>query len=198
MANPSDCQNCWVSCVLVSISSLQLTCALRCQDLKQVLLKSFLCVFMFAHQHFPIVCKTTTSCLQEYFEIQAFDSIFVVNTTFSRVGKQTSAPTGNGLTGYQARPSFADSCWAFALMNPSGLVSSRFCRFVNRRGFVSAFSSASQTNLLSLVRQVSTPYRSTIVIELHWSWCHIQNLKQFLLAATLQIWSSTITYGRRW
>ena len=123
MANPSDCQNCWVSCVLVSISSLQLTCALRCQDLKQVLLKSFLCVFMFAHQHFPIVCKTTTSCLQEYFETQAFDSIFVVNTTFSRVGKQTSAPTGNGLTGYQARPSFADSCWAFALTNPSGLTS---------------------------------------------------------------------------
>ena len=153
--------------MLVSISSLQLTCALRCQDLKQVLLKSFLCVFMFAHQHFPIVCKTTTSCLQEYFEVQVFNSIFVVNTTFSRVGKQTSAPTGNGLTGYQARPSFADSCWAFALTNPSGLTSRRFCRSLNSRELVSAFSSASQTNLLALVRQVSTPYRSTIVIELH-------------------------------
>ena len=200
MANPSDWQmNCWVSCALGFFSSLQLTCALRCQDYKHVWLKSFLCVFVFA-QHFPLSAKPLFLCLQEYFEIQVFDSIFVVNTTFSRVGvgKQMSAPTGNGLTGYQARPSFADSCWAFALTNPSGLTSRRFCRFVNSRGFVSAFSSASQTNLLALVRQVSTPYRSTIVIELHWSWCRIQNLKQFLLAAPLQIWSSTITYGRRW
>ena len=38
----------------------------------------------------------------------------------------------------------------------------------------------------------------TVVIELHWLWCRIRNFKQFLLAATAQIWSSTITYGRRW
>ena len=116
-----------------------------------------------------ILLNTLVWVQHEYFEIQVFDSIFVVNTTFSRVGvgKQTSAPTGNGLTGYQARPSFADSCWAFALTNPSGLISRRFCRFLNSRRLVSAFSSASQTNILALVRQVSTPYRSTIVIELH-------------------------------
>ena len=157
-------------------------------------------VYLCLRSTFQLSAKPIFLCLQEHFEIQIFNSTFVVNTTFSRVGvgKQTSAPTGNGLTGYQARPSFADSCWAFALTNPSGLISRRFCRFLNSRRLVSAFSSASQTNILALVRQVSTPYRSTIVIELHWSWCRIQNLKQFLLAAPLQIWSSTITYGRRW
>ena len=36
------------------------------------------------------------------------------------------------------------------------------------------------------------------VIELHWLWCRIRNFKQFLLAATVQIWPSPITYGRRW
>ena len=80
-------------------------------------------VYLCLRNTFQLSAKPLFLCLQEYFEVQVFNSIFVVNTTFSGVGKQTSAPTGNGLTGYQARPSFADSCWAFALTNPSGLTS---------------------------------------------------------------------------
>ena len=151
-------------------------------------------VYLCLRNTFQLSAKPLFLCLQEYFEVQVFNSIFVVNTTFSRVGKQTSAPTGNGLTGYQARPYLPTAVGHLRSRIHLGSLPEGSAEFLNNRGLVSA----SQTNLLALVRQVSTPYKSTIVIELHWSWCHIQNLKQFLLAAPLQIWSSTITYGRRW